>query len=72
MAHRRVSLFDPGAQPIRRRNLSKPAQFGYKLLWVETWESFISHFRLHGGNPSDDKLLVAAGAGHIATLGTQP
>ncbi|WP_324670160.1 ISNCY family transposase [Geochorda subterranea] len=69
---RLVSLFDPDARPIRRGKLSKPVEFGYKLVLVETQEGFIRHFRLHGGNPSDDSVLVDAVAEHIHAVGATP
>lgn len=67
-----VSIFDPGARPIRKGKIKAPTEFGRKLLIGESEEGVITHYDVFEGNPSDDSLLIDAVKGHRNNVGHTP
>lgn len=65
-------FFDPEARPIKKGNLAKTADFGYKVRIDETESGFVTGYELYAGNPSDDDLLVPVIEQHIARFGKVP
>ena len=52
-----VSVFDPGARPIKKGKIKNPTEFGRKVLIAESEEGVITHYDVYEGNPSDESLL---------------
>ncbi len=69
---RLVSIFDPGARPIRKGKLKAPTEFGRKVVVGETGDCIITAYRVLEGNPSDSDLLVPTVEEHVAIVGRQP
>lgn len=69
---RTVTLHDPDARPIRKGKLKSPTEFGYKLEITENEARIVTDFKVHIGNPSDEKLLLDAVKRHIEKTGTVP
>jgi len=70
--NRLVSLFDTGARPIRKGKVSRPTEFGRKVLLQETEEHIITGYEVYEGNPSDESLLPTALKRHQETFGQAP
>ena len=67
-----VSVFDPGARPIKKGKIKNPTEFGRKVLIAESEEGVITHYDVYEGNPSDESLLVDAVKGHQNNVGRTP
>lgn len=59
-ASRIVSLHDPDARPIRKGQLGKPVEFGYKAQLVDNADGIILDHNVEMGNPPDAPQLVPA------------
>ena len=60
---RLISLFDPDARPIRKGNLRRPTEFGYKVCVTDEDRGFVTDYEVTRGNPADTTVLVPAGLG---------
>ena len=69
---RLVSLFDPDARPIRKGNLRKPTEFGFKVTVTDEDRGFITDYAVSSGNPADSNLLVPAIKRHTQRVGKAP
>ena len=69
---RLVSLFDPDARPIRKGNLRRPTEFGYKVVVTDEEGGFVTDYEVFSGNPADTKVLVPAVERHVGRVGTVP
>jgi transposase, IS5 family len=69
---RLISLFDPDARPIRKGNLRRPTEFGYKVCVTDEDRGFITDYEVSHGNPADTTVLVPAIQRHIQRVGTVP
>ena len=67
-----VSIFDPGARPIRKGKIKFPTEFGRKVLITESEEGIITHYEVYEGNPSDELLLIDAIKRHWSNVGCIP
>lgn len=67
-----VSVFDPGARPIKKGKIKSPTEFGRKVLIAESEEGVITHYEVYEGNPSDESLLIDAVKGHQSNIGCTP
>lgn len=72
LPERLVSLFDPGARPIRKGKLKSPTEFGRKVLIQETEERIVSGYGVCEGNPSDCSLLKEALESHKSVFSRVP
>lgn len=59
-ASRIVSLHDPDARPIRKGQLGKPVEFGYKAQLVDNVDGVILDHNIEMGNPADAPQLAPA------------
>jgi IS5 family transposase len=59
-ASRIVSLHDPDARPIRKGQLGKPVEFGYKAQLVDNADGVILDHNVEMGNPTDAPQLAPA------------
>jgi len=50
---------------IYKGKLKNPTEFGYKLEITENEDLILTDFKVHIGNPSDEKLLLDAVKHHI-------
>jgi IS5 family transposase len=69
---RLVSLFDPDARPIKKGNLRRPTEFGYKVCVVDEDRGFVTDYEVTSGNPADTTVLVPAIERHAKRVGTVP
>jgi len=69
---RLVSLFDPDARPIKKGNLRRPTEFGYKVCVTDEDRGFVTDYEVTGGNPADTTVLVPAIERHAKRVGTIP
>lgn len=69
---RLVSLFDPDARPIKKGNLRKPTEFGYKVVVTDEDRGFVTDYHVSIGNPEDGTLLVPAVQRHAERVGKVP
>lgn len=69
---RLVSLSDPDARPIVRGKLSRPVEFGYKVLLVDGREGFVEGYEVYRGNPPDHELLAPKVAQYREETGRAP
>lgn len=69
---RLVSLFDPGARPIRKGQLKAPTEFGYKVAVTDEDRGFVTDYQVLEGNPQDREQLVPAVKRHTAVVGKAP
>jgi len=69
---RLVSLFDPDARPIRKGNLRRPTEFGYKVVVTDEDHGFVTDYEVFSGNPGDSTVLVPAVERHAKRVGTMP
>lgn len=69
---RLVSLFDAEARPIKKGNLRRPTEFGYKVSVTDEDRGFITDYEVTRGNPADVTLLVPAIERHTERVGTVP
>lgn len=69
---RLVSLFDADARPIKKGNLRRPTEFGYKVVVTDEAGGFVTDYEVLSGNPSDTKVLVPAVERHVERVGTVP
>jgi IS5 family transposase len=67
-----ISVFDPGARPIKKGKIKSPTEFGRKVLIAESEEGVITHYEVYEGNPSDESLLIDAVKGHQSNVGRTP
>ena len=67
-----ISLHDPDARPIQKGKLKSPTEFGYKTEITENEDRVITDYKVHVGNPSDEKLLLNAVKRHIEATGRVP
>ena len=67
-----VSIFDPGARPIKKGKIKIPTEFGRKVLITESEEGVITHYEVYEGNPSDELLLIDAIKRHRCNVGHIP
>ena len=69
---RLISLFDPDARPIKKGNLRRPTEFGYKVCVSDEDRGFVTDYAVLSGNPADPTVLVPAIARHTERVGTVP
>jgi transposase, IS5 family len=69
---RLVSLFDPDARPIKKGNLRRPTEFGYKVVVTDEDHGFVTDYEVFSGNPGDTTVLVPAVQRHAERVGTVP
>lgn len=69
---RLVSLFDPDARPIKKGNLRRPTEFGYKVVVTDEDHGFVTDYAVFRGNPADTTVLVPAVERHAQRVGTVP
>jgi IS5 family transposase len=69
---RLVSLFDPDARPIKKGNLRRPTEFGYKVCVVDEDNGFVTDYEVTSGNPADTTVLVPAIERHAKRVGRVP
>ena len=69
---RLVSLFDGDARPIKKGNLRRPTEFGYKVCVTDEDRGFVTDYGVTGGNPADTTALVPAIERHKKRVGTVP
>ena len=69
---RLISLFDPDARPIKKGNLRRPTEFGYKVCVTDEDRGFITDYEVTRGNPADTTVLVPAIERHTQRVGTVP
>lgn len=69
---RLISLFDAEARPIKKGNLRRPTEFGYKVSVTDEEGGFITDDDVTRGNPADVTLLVPAIERHAERVGTVP
>jgi IS5 family transposase len=69
---RLVSLFDPDARPIKKGNLRRPTEFGYKVVVADEDHGFVTDYEVFSGNPGDTTVLVPAIERHAERVGTVP
>lgn len=69
---RLVSVFDADARPIRKGNLRRPTEFGYKVVVADEDRGFITDYAVTPGNPADPTLLVPAVERHTERVGYAP
>ena len=70
--HRLVSLFDLDARPIKKGNLRRPTEFGYKVAVTDEDRGFVTDYAVTRGNPPDPTLLVPAVERHTTRVGRVP
>jgi transposase, IS5 family len=71
-ATRQVSLHDRDARPIRKGQLGKPVEFGYKAQVTDTDDGVIVDYTLDEGNPADGPQLAPAAQRVINRTGSVP
>jgi len=69
---RLVSLFDPGARPIKKGKLFPTVEFGRKVLIQEAEKPLVTDYQVHNGNPPDHALLDSAVDKHEEIFGHVP
>ena len=69
---RLVSLFDPDARPIKKGNLRRPTEFGYKVVVTDEDRGFVTDYEVFSGNPGDSTVLLPAVKRHAERVGTVP
>lgn len=69
---RLISLFDADARPIRKGNLRRPTEFGYKVCVTDEDRGFVTDYEVTRGNPADTAVLVPAIERHTQRVGTVP
>lgn len=69
---RLISLFDADARPIKKGNLRRPTEFGYKVSVTDEDRGFVTDYEVTSGNPGDTTLLVGAIERHAKRVGTVP
>jgi IS5 family transposase len=69
---RLISVFDPDARPIKKGNLRRPTEFGYKVCVTDEDRGFVTDYEVHRGNPADGSLLVPAVTRHTERVGRAP
>lgn len=69
---RLVSLFDPDARPIKKGNLRRPTEFGYKIVVTDEDHGFVTDYEVFSGNPGDTTVLVPAVRRHAERVGSVP
>jgi IS5 family transposase len=69
---RLISLFDPDARPIKKGNLRRPTEFGYKVCVTDEDRGFVTDYDVSRGNPADTTVLVPAIERHTERVGTVP
>lgn len=69
---RLVSLFDPDARPIKKGNLRRPTEFGYKVCVTDEDRGFVTDYEVLSGNPGDTTVLVPAIERHAKRVGRVP
>lgn len=69
---RLISLFDPDARPIKKGNLRRPTEFGYKVCVTDEDRGFVTDYEVMRGNPADTTVLVPAIERHAQRVGTVP
>lgn len=69
---RLISLFDPDARPIKKGNLRRPTEFGYKVCVTDEDRGFVTDYEVSRGNPADTTVLVPAIERHTQRVGTAP
>jgi len=70
--NRLVSLFDPDARPIKKGNLRRPTEFGFKVVVTDEDHGFVTDYEVFIGNPGDTTVLVPAIERHAKRVGTAP
>ena len=71
-ASRVVSLHDPDARPIRKGNLRRPVEFGFKAQVADNADGIIVDHSVVVGNPPDAPMLAPAVAAIKARFGRAP
>jgi IS5 family transposase len=69
---RLISLFDPDARPIKKGNLRRPTEFGYKVCVTDEDRGFVTDYEVSRGNPADTTVLVPAIERHTGRVGKVP
>ena len=69
---RLVSLFDADARPIKKGNLRRPTEFGYKVCVTDEDRGFVTDYEVTVGNPGDTTMLVPAVKRHHERVGKAP
>jgi IS5 family transposase len=70
--NRLISLFDADARPIKKGNLRRPTEFGYKVSVADEDRGFVTDYEVTSGNPGDTSLLVPAIKRHTKRVGAVP
>lgn len=66
------SLFEPHVELLKRGKAGKPIEFGHKVLFAQTGEKFIHHYRVFPERVEDAPLLVPALSAHKRLFGAPP
>jgi len=66
------SLFEEHTELIKRGKAAKPIEFGHKVLFCQTGEKFIHHYRVMGKRIDDTELLAPAIEAHKQLFGEYP
>ncbi len=66
------SLFEAHTELLKRGKAGKPIEFGHKVLFAQTAEKFIHHYRVLGHRIEDKDLLEPALDAHKALFGEHP
>jgi transposase, IS5 family len=69
---KRVSVFEPHTEIIRKGKLSKPTEFGKLVQVPEAENQIITEYRVFAERPSDRHLLVPAVEAHQRRFGRWP
>lgn len=69
---RLVSLFDADARPIKKGNLRRPTEFGFKVSVTDEDCGFVTDYEVTSGNPADTSALVPAIERHTERVGKAP
>jgi transposase, IS5 family len=70
--NRLISLFDADARPIKKGNLRRPTEFGYKVSVTDEDLGFVTDYEVTSGNPADTTVLVPAIERHAKRVGRVP
>lgn len=70
--HRAISFFDTEARPIRKGSLSKPTEFGRKVVIQEAERGIVTGYRVVKENPEDSTLLRQSVRSHADLFGRSP
>lgn len=66
------SLFEEHTELLKRGKASKPIEFGHKVLFCQTGEKFIHHYKVMPRRIEDKELLIPAVEAHKDLFGHYP